>query len=101
MANHVRVQVSINNEAYTLVVPESDAAHVDEFAAIVERRMRDVAASSTAVDSRKIAILAAINLAGDLFRMKSEHDRLDQRLAERSAECAELLDQVLKNQARS
>lgn len=100
MATQQKVQVHIFNEAYTFVVPEGQASHIEELAAMVDKRMRDVVSSGLTVDSRKVAILAALNLAEDLFKMTSEHDRLDQRLAERSAECAELLDQVLKNPAR-
>jgi cell division protein ZapA len=101
VANQQKVQVNIFNEPYTFVVAEGQAAHMEEIAALVDKRMRDVVSSGLTVDSRKVAILAAINIAQDLCKMRAEHDRLDQKLAERSAECADLLDQVLKNPLRS
>lgn len=90
------VKVQIFNETYTFVVPEGTVEHLQELAAMVDKRMREVVAGSRTVDSRKVAILVALNLAEDLYKVKAEHDKLDQRLAERSAECAALLDQVLK-----
>ena len=91
-----KIKVQIYNETYTFVVPDGDPTHIQDLAAMVDRRMRDIVASGGAIDSRKVAILVALNLAEDLFKMKVEHEKLDQRLAERSSECARLLDQVLK-----
>lgn len=49
------------------------------------------------VDSLKVAILAALHIADEYHRLKSSQDQIDQQLASRSAECAEMLDRVLKH----
>ena len=51
------------------------------------------------VDSLKVAILAALHIADELHRLKRLHEQTDQQLAARSAECAEMLDRVLKSRA--
>ena len=94
-----KVKVQIYNETYTLIAQDGDPTHIQELAALVDRRMREIGAGGRTVDSRKIAILAALHIADELTKMKAEHDLLDQKLAERSAECADLLDQILKGKS--
>jgi cell division protein ZapA (FtsZ GTPase activity inhibitor) len=48
------------------------------------------------VDSLKVAILAALHIADELHRLKQTHEQADAQLAVRSAECAEMLDRLLK-----
>ena len=48
------------------------------------------------VDSLKVAILAALHIADELHRLKNMHEQADSQLAARSAECAEMLDRLLK-----
>ena len=91
-----KVKVQIFNETYTIVVSDGDVEHVQELAALVDKRMREIVSGGRTIDSRKVAILAALHIAEDLHRMKTEHEKLDRKLAERSTECADLLDQVLK-----
>jgi hypothetical protein len=45
-----------------------------------------------------VAILAALHIADELHRSKALHEQSDLQLATRSAECAELLDRILKKQ---
>ncbi len=47
-----------------------DEQHLQELAATVDRTMREIADRVTTVDTAKIAILAALNLADELFRAK-------------------------------
>src|ERR1043165_5250763 len=42
-------------------------------------------------------MLAALHIADELHRLKRLHEQADQQLATRSAECAEMLDRVLKS----
>ena len=90
------VKVQIFNDIFSIVVTDGDNARIQELAGIVEQRMREISSAGSTIDSRKVAILAALNLADELTKVKNEHERLDRTLAERSAECAETLDQILK-----
>ena len=58
--------------------------------------MREISSGTLTVDSLKVAILAALHIADELHRLKRLHDQADSQLASRSAECAEMLDRVLK-----
>lgn len=58
--------VSIYDQAYHLT--GQNPAHIHRLAAIVDSRMRTVAAQGRTVDSLRVAVLAALNLADELAR---------------------------------
>lgn len=61
------VTVSIFGQEYTLK-GGSDAEYVQKVAQFVDERMNEVARNATAVSTAKVAILAAVNIADELFR---------------------------------
>ena len=69
-AGHVTVR--IYGESYPLRTEES-AARLEELARHVDLRMREVAASGRVVVTSKIAVLAALHIADELFRLRDEH----------------------------
>jgi cell division protein ZapA len=58
--------------------------------------MREISSGTLTVDSLKVAILAALHIADELHRLQQTHEQADAQLATRSAECAEMLDKLLK-----
>lgn len=58
---------------------DGDTARLQELARYVDRQMREVADQSSSVDTVKIAILAALNIAETLFRER-ETDQDERRL---------------------
>ena len=74
----------------------TDPAHVQELAAYVDRKMREIADASKTVDSLKVAVMAALNIADELFQERENARRMDAIVYDKSMECSRLLDQVLK-----
>jgi len=62
-ASHL-VQVEIYGQSYNLR-GEGETNYLQELAAYVDRRMREVAEATATVDSLKVAILAALNIADE------------------------------------
>jgi cell division protein ZapA len=58
--------------------------------------MRDISSGTMTVDSLKVAILAALHIADEFYQLKDQQAQTDAQLASRSAECAEMLDRVIK-----
>ena len=58
------VQVEIYGQSYNLR-GDGDTAYLQELAVYVDRRMREVAEATATVDSLKVAILAALNIADE------------------------------------
>jgi cell division protein ZapA (FtsZ GTPase activity inhibitor) len=57
--------------------------------------MREVTASTGAVDTLKVAVLAALGLADDLQRVRDELKKLDDSVGRRSLACVSMLDRVV------
>ena len=91
------IRVEIYNQTYS-IRSDGDSEYIMRLADFVDERMREIAHGTLTVDSLKVAILAALHIADELHRLKSVHESVDQQLASRSAECAEMLDRLLKPQ---
>lgn len=94
------VKVEIYNQTYTIRTRDGDAAHIKELAAYVDSRMREITAGTLTVDSLRVAILAALHIADELHQMKGRRDQLDVEIGERSADCSDLLDALLRTNSR-
>ncbi|MBC7797875.1 MAG: cell division protein ZapA [Pyrinomonadaceae bacterium] len=89
------IRVEIYNQTYS-IRSDGDGEYIVRLADFVDKRMREIASGTLTVDSLKVAILAALHIADELHRLKLVHEQADAQLALRSAECAELLDRLLK-----
>jgi cell division protein ZapA len=66
-----QVQVEIFGQTYS-VKAGSDPEYVQKLAAFVDEEMKDVSRASGAVDSLRVAVLAALNLADECLRLRQE-----------------------------
>jgi cell division protein ZapA len=66
-----QVQVEIFGQTYS-VRSGGDPAYVQKLAAHVDEEMKEVSRASGAVDSVRIAVLAALNLADECFRLRQD-----------------------------
>ena len=72
-----------------------DAEYVARLATFVDERMRAAAESTSAGDAVRLAVLAALNIADELFRCREANSTRHGQLAERAEELERLLDRVL------
>lgn len=68
------VTVKIFGEAYPIRTAEP-ASRLEELAAYVDARMREVAASGKVVVTSKVAVLTALHIADELFRLRESQSR--------------------------
>jgi cell division protein ZapA len=87
------VTVEIYDQIYHL--SGQDAEHIRELAAVVDAKMRAVAAQGRTVDSLRVAVLAALNLADELSQASGADARAGQA---RAASLRGLLDEVLEEE---
>jgi len=88
------VPVEIHGQRYsirTTLPPE----YVGQLAAYVNDKMRSVSDTSAPTDSLRLAVLAALNIADELFRLQDSAGARDDELAARAGELERLLDSVL------
>jgi cell division protein ZapA len=62
-------QVEIFGQTYS-VRAEGDSSYIHDLARFVDSRMKEVAEQTATVDTTKIAILAALNISDDLYRVE-------------------------------
>ncbi len=65
---------------------DGDATRLQESARFVDSRMREVADRSSSVDTVKIAVLTALNIADELFLERETDQDVRQKRLEKQAE---------------
>src|SRR6478672_7914918 len=89
------IRVEIYNQTYN-IRSDGDNEYILRLAEYVDGKMREISSGTLTVDSLKVAILAALHIADEYHQLKMHQQQSDSQLASRSAECAELLDRLLK-----
>ena len=95
-ANYVTVE--IYDQTYHL--SGQDAEHIRALAAQVDAKMRAVAAQGRTVDSLRVAVLAALNLADELSQT-SDAGKASQVGHARAISLRSLLDEVLEEERKT
>jgi cell division protein ZapA len=89
------VNVKIYDREYALRT-SGDAERLLLLCDYLNRKMREVAESSGSVDTLKVAILTALSVTDDLFRLQEEFQKMDEVIGRRSMECVSILDRFLQ-----
>jgi cell division protein ZapA len=89
------VHVQIFGQTYA-VRAGADPGYVERLAAHVDAQMREVSRTSGAVDTLRIAVLAALNLADESFQARSRGSEGEGQLQERAAQLARELAAALE-----
>ena len=88
------VHVEIFGQTYT-VKAGTDPGYVEELAAHVDAQMREVGRTAGAVDSVRVAVLAALNLADECFRLRRQVREADEKAVSRAEGLVRELSAVL------
>jgi cell division protein ZapA len=68
------VVVEIYDQVYQL--SGTDPAYIQRLATLVDSRMRAISAHGATVDSLRVAVLAALNIADEMISTQARHDKL-------------------------
>jgi cell division protein ZapA len=96
VAGSGHVKIDIYDQSYN-VNAEGNAEYLTELAAYVDLRMREVAEAARTVDSLKVAVLAALNIADELFSMRERQKQIEGPLRERVEKCVGLVESALEH----
>jgi len=89
------VRVEIYDQEY-FMRGELDAEYIRKLAQFLDARMRSIAERTRTVDSLRVAILAALNIADEYHQLKSRYEATTKEVDEKVGEYSEVLDQLLK-----
>jgi cell division protein ZapA len=93
------VRVDIYDQTYHL--RGSDTEYITRLAEYVDTKMRLIAQQAATVDSLRVAVLAALNIADELHVLKRKYDSIDSDYSERAGQLAGALDEVLQEGRRA
>jgi cell division protein ZapA len=88
------IPVEIHGQRYP-IRSSLEPEYVARLASYVDEKMRAAAEATPSSDSVRLAVLAALNIADELFRCRDATNARDGELAERAGELERLLDRVL------
>jgi cell division protein ZapA len=100
-ASPAAVSVDIYDQVYHL--RGTDAEYIGRLAALVDAKMRAVAAHGSTVDSLRVAVLAALNIADELQALRGRYERLagsvqaEVSMRSRAGTLGDMLDEVLED----
>jgi cell division protein ZapA len=89
MAVRNKVEVKIGGKDYTLVGSESDE-YIQRVALYIDRKMNEVAKSNNNLSTSLVAVLTAINVADDLFKVQKSEANLVTELKRAKEELEQL-----------
>jgi len=90
--NSVRAQ--IYDREYILRT-DGDPERLQALCAALDERMKNIAATTGAVDTLKVAVLAALSIADDARIAREEAKKLDEAIGKRSTACVSIIDRLL------
>ena len=92
------MKVEIYDQVYHLK-GEQDEARINELARYVDGKMRSVAEATHMVDSLRVAILASLNIADELFELREQKNAIEGPLRKRVERCVSLVEKALESAA--
>ena len=88
------VKVNIFGSEYP-IKGDSDANYIQEVASYVNNKMIEIEKSLTVKSSLKVAILAALNIADELYKERAEKNKFLETLEQKSHGLNERLNRLL------
>jgi cell division protein ZapA len=90
------VKIQIYDQSYSFG-GDQDEEYLKRLAAYVDEKMRVVAESTRTVDSLKVAVLAAMNIADEMFTLRDRQQEIDGPLRKRVEKCVALVEKALEH----
>jgi cell division protein ZapA len=98
-AQNASVRVEIFDQAYNL--RGSDPDYILKLAEYVDAKMRAVAAATNTIDTVRLAVLAALNIADEYHLLKKKQDGKGVDYQKRAHQLVHALDEVLREDRKS
>src|SRR5262252_3979577 len=98
-AQNASVRVEIFDQAYNL--RGSDPEYISKLAEYVDAKMRAVAEATNTIDTVRLAVLAALNIADEYHLLKRKQDGGATDFQKRAHLLSDALDEVLRHDRKA
>ncbi|MGH9792913.1 MAG: cell division protein ZapA [Candidatus Acidiferrales bacterium] len=92
------IRIDIFDQSYNLR-GALDEDYVQQLAAYVDGKMRAIAEQTRTIDSMRVAVLAALNIADELHALRNRQSDLEGQIRQRTERALDLVEQALKRPA--
>jgi cell division protein ZapA len=89
------VKIDIYDQSYNVNADQNEE-YLKELAAYVDSKMRAVGEAARTVDSLKVAVLAALNIADELFTLRERQREIEGPIRQRVEKCVTLVEKALE-----
>jgi cell division protein ZapA len=90
------MKIEIYDQTYNVNSGQSDE-YLRELASYVDGKMREIADATHIADSLKVAVLASLNIADELFALRERRKQLEGPLRKRIEKCVELVERAIEH----
>jgi cell division protein ZapA len=90
-----KITLNIFGRTYDVEVGSGDELTIYSLAEFVEQKLNEVQRDTGIVDTQKLAILAALNIADELFRLKNSRENISGIFDKKADEMIKVLDEAL------
>jgi cell division protein ZapA len=70
--------------------------YLQELAAYVDAKMREIAEATHIVDSLKVAVLAGLNIADEMFTVRERQRQIEGPLRKRAEKCLTMVEKAIE-----
>jgi cell division protein ZapA len=70
--------------------------YIQKLAQYLDAKMRSIAERTRTVDTVRVAMLAALNVADEYHQLKARYEEVTQHVDQKVVECTAALDEILK-----
>ncbi len=71
--------------------------YIEKLAQYLDGKMRSIAERTRTVDTLRVAMLAALNVADEFHQMKARYEEVAQQMDQKVGEYSDALDKILKD----
>jgi cell division protein ZapA len=71
--------------------------YIQKLAQYLDTKMRSIAERTRTVDTLRVAMLAALNVADEYHQLKARYEEVTQHLDQKAGEYSNALDEILKD----
>jgi len=89
------IRVVIYDQEY-FMRGDLDEVYIQQLARYLDTKMRSIAERTRTVDSLRVAVLAALNVADEYHQLKAKYEETTQQVDQKVDEYSQVLDQLLK-----
>jgi cell division protein ZapA len=94
-ARSANVKIEIFDQTYNVNADQNEE-YLKELAAYVDGKMRTVAETTRTVDSVKVAVLAALNIADEMYSLRERQQQIEGPIRQRVEKCVAMVEKALE-----